>query len=117
MLFDKLLKIIRANMLPKEREAPPASSYREYSSTYQNSHQQKTASSAPAFDAKEKAYYEALEITPPANFEQIKASYKKLVRKYHPDLFHNDAQKRQYAEIVTQKMNEAYAYFEKKAAK
>lgn len=115
MLFERLLKIIKANLVAKERN----SSQDQYTSTGQAHYKQKEpyTHSPSSSDSKEKVYYEALEIFPPATFEQIKMAYKKLVKKYHPDLFHNDPQKRQYAEIVTQKINEAYAYFENKAEK
>jgi DnaJ-domain-containing protein 1 len=75
--------------------------------------QQHTASSRET--THDKAYYQALEVAPGASFDEIKASYKKLVKKYHPDLFHNNPEKRRYAEIVTQKINEAYTYFEQKS--
>jgi DnaJ-domain-containing protein 1 len=121
MLFEKLVRIIRANMLSgKDGKIPPAGSYQEYTSSgysRQQTGQRKQSPPQPDISSKEKQYYEALELTPPASFEQIKAAYKKLVRKYHPDLFQNNPQKRQYAEVVTQKINEAYAYFEKQDGK
>ena len=118
MLFEKLVRIIRANMLSKEGKLPPIDhQYQEYTSSRQQTGQKKQSPPPADVPTKEKSYYEALEITPPATFEQIKAAYKKLVRKYHPDLFQNNPQKREYAEIVTQKINEAYAYFEKQAGK
>ncbi|QHT70161.1 DnaJ domain-containing protein [Rhodocytophaga rosea] len=118
MLFEKLVRIIRANMLSKEGKLPPVDQqYQQYTSSRQQAGQKKQTPPPTDISSKEKSYYEALEITPPTSFEQIKTAYKKLVRKYHPDLFANNPQKRQYAEIVTQKINEAYAYFEKKAGK
>jgi DnaJ-class molecular chaperone len=65
----------------------------------------------------EAGYYAALELPAGASFEDIKRAYKTLMKKYHPDRFHNEPQKKQFAEAVTQKLNEAYAYFEKKARK
>jgi DnaJ-domain-containing protein 1 len=121
MLFEKLVRIIRSNMLSaKDSKISPASSYEEYTSSgysRQETGQKKQSPPNAEVSFKEKQYYQALEIIPPATFEQIKAAYKKLVRKYHPDLFQNNSQKQQYAEIVTQQINEAYAYFEKQAGK
>lgn len=119
MLFEKLFRIIKSNMVSNETKVPPSAHQQQYHSSGQqhSAGQKKQQTTSSANDLKEKAYYEALEITPPAGFEEIKASYKKLVRKYHPDLFHNSPQKRQYAEVVTQKINEAYAYFEQKYEK
>lgn len=119
MLFEKLFRIIRSNIVSGDAGNPSANDKQAYHSSeqYRHSGQKKQPSSNTETDARERAYYDALEITAPATFEQIKASYKKLVRKYHPDLFQNNAEKRRYAEIVTQKINEAYAYFERKFGK
>lgn len=76
--------------------------------------EQSYAGKPPFTPVQETAHFDALEVPYTASFEEIKMSYKKLVKKYHPDKFHNDPQKRQYAETVTQKLNEAYTYFEKK---
>ena len=48
------------------------------------------------------------------NFEEIKASYKRLLKKYHPDKFYGDEKKLQTAQEVVKKLNIAYNYFEEK---
>ena len=118
MLFNRFIRILKANLRYSDSQAQPTSS--EYTHTHTQSgsrqqHQQQTSSSAA--QNQEKAYYQALEVIPGASFDDIKVAYKKLVKKYHPDLFHNNPEKRRYAEIVTQKINEAYAYFEQKNSK
>lgn len=67
--------------------------------------------------AHEAKYFDALEVELGADFEAIKSAYKKAVKKYHPDKFVNDPEKHKYAVLLTQKINEAYAYFEKKFEK
>lgn len=62
----------------------------------------------------ESEYYAILEVGYGANFDEIKKSYKKLLKKYHPDLFHNKPEKFKKAQKLTEKINEAYSYFEKK---
>jgi DnaJ-class molecular chaperone len=64
--------------------------------------------------AMEAEYYANLEIKSGSDFEQIKASYKNLIKKYHPDKFNSSEEKRKMAEIITTRLNEAYTYFEKK---
>ncbi|WP_448527991.1 J domain-containing protein [Raineya sp.] len=74
-------------------------------STYQNSNTQ------------ELKYYAWLEVPAGSNFEEIRKSYKNLMKKYHPDNFHHNESKRKTAEELCQKLNEAYQYFEKKFGK
>lgn len=64
----------------------------------------------------ESKYYQTLELKPGASFEEIKKAYKKAMKKYHPDRF-QDESKRQYAEDLSRKINEAYGYFKKKHGK
>ncbi|MCR5261025.1 MAG: DnaJ domain-containing protein [Candidatus Gastranaerophilales bacterium] len=59
-------------------------------------------------------YYAILEVPYGAAFEEIKKSYKRLLKKYHPDHYHKDAEKYKTAEKLVGKINEAYGYFEQK---
>ncbi|MEM6297294.1 MAG: J domain-containing protein [Bacteroidota bacterium] len=68
----------------------------------------------PMFNSKEKEYYKTLEIKEGAGFEEIKASYRKLMKKYHPDRFPNDPDRHKAAVELTQRINVAYTYFKKK---
>ena len=63
---------------------------------------------------KENEYYEILEVEYGASFKEIKSSYKKLLKKYHPDFFRNDKEKYEKAVKISKKINEAYSYFERK---
>ena len=49
-------------------------------------------------------YYKILGVDKKASIEEIKASYKKLAKKYHPDLNRNNKK----AEIKFKEINEAY---------
>lgn len=62
----------------------------------------------------EREYYSILEVEYGADFSKIKSSYKKLLKKYHPDMFQNKPEKQKAAQKLTEKINEAYSYFEKK---
>ena len=71
----------------------------------------------PQKPSKEQGYRQVLEVGPHASFEEIKKSYRKLMKVYHPDLFHNDPEKFKMAQEVSSQLNEAYSYFEEQQAK
>ena len=50
-------------------------------------------------------YYDILKVTETASQAEIKNSYKKLVKKYHPDLYVGD---KNFAEKTIKEINEAY---------
>lgn len=54
------------------------------------------------------AHYAALEIPYSANLEVTKKAWKRMVRKYHPDLFAGDQKKAKIAHEITQSLNEAF---------
>lgn len=63
---------------------------------------------------KEAKHFKDLELEPTTDFTKIKKHYRKMVMKYHPDRFPNDAKKRKSAEKIAARLNTAYDYFEKK---
>ncbi len=63
---------------------------------------------------KDKEYFKVLEMEPTKDFAVIKKQYRKLMKANHPDRFQNEEAMRERAEKITAKLNEAYAYFEKK---
>jgi DnaJ-domain-containing protein 1 len=87
----------------------------ESSSRY---HRQDRASNA-SFEQLEalRKDYSNLEVPFGSAFEEVKKSYKNLLRKYHPDKFANDPNKSKIATEITKKINESYqkirAYEEK----
>jgi hypothetical protein len=83
----------------------------------QQNQQQRQSTPPPSAAEKEKSYYDALELPLGADFEQIKSAYKKQMKRYHPDRFHNEPAKQKIAEQVSKKINEAYSYFEQKYKK
>lgn len=52
--------------------------------------------------------YQVLGITPSATDEEVKAAYRKMVRKYHPDNFAGNDTTREMANEKMQQINEAY---------
>lgn len=53
-------------------------------------------------------YFANLELPTTANRREVKASWKRLMKKYHPDLHSTDGQKREIATELSQGLTEAY---------
>ncbi len=66
-----------------------------------------TRYNAPTSDNNQ-AYYEALEIQSGASKDETKQAYKRLVKKWHPDLFFNQPRMQLQAQEKFKKINEAY---------
>jgi curved DNA-binding protein CbpA len=65
-------------------------------------------------DPELKKYYERLELQPGASFEEIKSAYRRLMRRYHPDLHVNKSpEKQRAAHDVSAALTQAYNELEK----
>ena len=115
-IFKRLQKIISAEI---DSRMNSSANRERAGESFTSSHQSQAGQASeensqhPLFTEKELQYFANLEIEPGSNFEEIKTAYKTLLRKYHPDKYHND-DRAKYAQEISQKLNEAYAYFEKK---
>jgi DnaJ-domain-containing protein 1 len=63
-------------------------------------------------DAIRKAYA-ALEVPAGSDFETVRRSYRRLMRKYHPDLHGGAPEKQRAATDLTQRLTQAYKALEK----
>ncbi|MEE2962399.1 MAG: DnaJ domain-containing protein [Myxococcota bacterium] len=61
----------------------------------------------------EARYYANLELAPGASYSEIKAAYRRLLSKYHPDKHHQTPEQTETAGEISKGLNEAMAYFEK----
>ncbi len=119
-LFRRFGRLVRASLLSSDLPTPQGPDAFDTSSQNYADWQPRSGptnpppATPPPPAGPEAGYYAALELPANASFEEIKRAYKTMMKKYHPDRFHNEPQKKQFAEAVTQKLNEAYAYFEKK---
>lgn len=61
--------------------------------------------------------YAALEIQPGSDFDTVRKSYRRLMRKYHPDLHAGSAEKQRDANALAQRLTESYKLLEKQLRK
>jgi DnaJ-domain-containing protein 1 len=57
--------------------------------------------------------YAALEVPPGSDFETLRKAYRRLMRKYHPDLHGGSREGQRAATDLTQRLTEAYKLLEK----
>lgn len=106
-LFGRIKNIIRSNINHKEEDIQI--DINSYEDLYYNDSKTDTEG-----NKLEKKYYKILELEYGSDFNSIKKAYKRLLKKYHPDLFQNQQEKQKIAQKVTREINEAYTYFERK---
>jgi DnaJ-domain-containing protein 1 len=61
--------------------------------------------------------YASLEVTPGSDFETVRAAYRRLMRKYHPDRHAQTPEKQKAATELAQKLTQAYKLLEKQLRK
>lgn len=103
-IYDEYVRKVKE----AEQQTPPPNNF-------QYTHTHKTP--PPQWTVEELEAFKALEIQPGAPFEQIKVTYKALMKKYHPDKYHNEPSKYKSALELSQKINKAFDALEKKYAK
>ncbi|MDY6899557.1 MAG: DnaJ domain-containing protein, partial [Cyanobacteriota bacterium] len=86
----------------------PGFKYSEYKNTNKNNHQKTDNIQSKTHKDKISRAYNILDLKPDASPEQIKQAYKKLVKKWHPDLFANQPQELIKAQEKIRQINEAY---------
>jgi DnaJ-domain-containing protein 1 len=77
------------------------------SDTRRSSAQPPPRRTAATDEALRKAYA-ALEVPPGSDFEAVRKAYRRLMRKYHPDLHTGTPEKHRAATDLTQRLTEAY---------
>ena len=121
-LFKRIKNIIRSNINLKQsfynNDCYSDTNFENFSGNFEDSDidEQIKSSLKPesSADSLEREYYANLELPYGADFNEIKTSYKRLLKKYHPDKFYGNQQKLEIAQEVVKKLNIAYNYFEQK---
>ncbi len=94
----------KARAQASQRRPPPASS------SQRSSARSRARSRSPFArkDDKIARYYKILDLPYGADFDQVKSAYRKLIRKYHPDLHGGTPQKQKAATELTMRVTQAY---------
>ena len=107
-LFKRLRQIIKSNFYCNENLNYQNTIYNDTSLLENNPEE---------YNNKEAQYYANLELHYGASFKEIKQAHRSLLKKYHPDLHNGSTKDKSCAEKITQKLNEAFNYFEDKLNK
>jgi len=103
-LFSRLIRIVESWLTSPESNFDYSRTYHKHTDEYSDSYSQERYS----IDPKIAEYYANLEIPVGSDLDEVKTAWKKMMRRYHPDLHASDPGKRQTAEILTQRLNTAY---------
>jgi DnaJ-domain-containing protein 1 len=71
----------------------------------------------PSGDEAIRRAYAALEVAPGSDFDTVRKAYRRLMRKYHPDLHTSSKEATRAANDLAQKLTESYKLLEKQLRK
>ncbi|MCG8604032.1 J domain-containing protein [bacterium] len=106
-LASRIYRILRAN-LPEQRSPEDDEGFTskpDFGGKGQRTHDGNTSETQ---DPELARYYANLEVSYGSDLKTVRESWKRLLRKYHPDLHSSDPRKRQVANKLTQGLNRAY---------
>ena len=107
-LFRRLGRIVTSQLRDLSFRRDSVQSASSYSDAW-NVAEDSPSTTSPS---QEEQYRANLEVGPHANLAEIRLSYKRLMKQYHPDFHATDLQKREMAHAIAQRLNEAMDYFE-----
>lgn len=87
-----------------------------FRNSYKKSDFNDKADNSKSHDTKLEQYYANLEIPYGSDLETSKMAWKRLMKRYHPDLYSKDQSKVELATKLTSKLNEAFREIEKACA-
>jgi len=119
-MFKRLIDIARANLNHfsdrRAEEENSTGSTEEPAFGFDASEPGRTDQPKQAHDSLAR-YYANLEIAPGADREAVKTAWKRMMKKYHPDLHDSDPEKRKTAGELTRRLTESYQILDKELAK
>jgi DnaJ-domain-containing protein 1 len=119
-MFKRLIDIARANLNhfgdQKAEEKNSTGSPRESAFDFDASEPGRTSPPKQGDDPLAR-YYANLEISPGADRVAVKSAWKRMMKKYHPDLHDSDPEKRKTADELTRRLTESYRIIDKELSK
>ena len=113
VLFSRLFRILRAS-ISSNRDDYKWDGFAHYQERYQYTSDPGSSESSgfeqrrPQVDPVLAGYYANLEVPYGSDIETVRQAWKRMVRKYHPDLHSRNPEKRRIANELTQGLNRAY---------
>lgn len=108
-IANRLYRILRSRLLIEK----PGSSQKHPYDDIQFPQDPEPSSQGPKKDPTLAKYYANLEVPYGSDLPTVKAAWKQLMRKYHPDLHAKTPEARETAQAITQSLNHAYRELEK----
>jgi len=111
-LFFRLIRIVQTR-LHHDHDRDPLNSngyWQEREDEAVNGTNSGSQSEGPlnSFDTGPAGYYANLEVPYGSDLGTVRRAWKRLVKKYHPDIYSRDPDKRRVANELTQGLNSAY---------
>lgn len=114
-LLARIARLVRAHWnSPAGTRSAPHETWRDFTGSDWTAG---STSSHSDQDPELARYYANLEAPYGADLATVRQAWKKLLRKYHPDLHSRDPEKRQLATELTKGLNRAYEELEKRLSK
>lgn len=115
-MIKRLIDIARANLNhfsdKKAGEKSSADSINETAFGFDEAESRTTRQPEQAEDPLAR-YYANLEISPGSDLKAVKSAWKRMMKKYHPDLHDSDPEKRKTADDLTRRLTESYRILDK----
>lgn len=110
-IASRLYRILKSNL--KNHRTPKSNSQRWQIPDWDTASDRERSPQQPARDPKIAKYYANLEVEYGSDLATVRAAWKSLLKKYHPDLHSGDPELRATAEALTKGLNHAYRQLEK----
>lgn len=116
-MIKRLFNITRANVNDFLRRRPESSDANIFQEEWTASNQADNARPEPPELDPLAQYYANLELQPGADRKAVRSAWKRLMKKYHPDLHESDPDKIDTANELARKITEAYQILDKELSK